>query len=80
MQQYRVCYILLQNPSTCFVCQIHPLSGVHETVTTVSGTGHSICVATSLQRGQIVLIWPLHTVASRWAIIDRIGKSLFLPL
>ena len=26
--------------STCFGCQPHPPSGVHETVTTASGTGH----------------------------------------
>ena len=31
---------LLQNYSTCFGCLSHPLSGVHETVTAASGTGH----------------------------------------
>ena len=32
--------IILQVHSTCFGCQPHPSSGVHKTVTTVSGTGH----------------------------------------
>jgi len=39
--------------STCFGCQSHPSSGVHKTVTTVSGTGHIFCAATSLQSGQL---------------------------
>jgi hypothetical protein len=46
-------FILLQNHSACFGCQLHPSSGVRETVTTASGTGQRICAATSLQRGQI---------------------------
>ena len=45
-------FIILQVHSTCFGCQPHPSSGVHKTVTTTSGTGHIICAATSLQRGQ----------------------------
>jgi len=55
-------YIILQVHSTCFGCQPHPSSGVHKTVTTVSGT----CAATSLQRGLVTLeggsctkIWPV---------------------
>ena len=31
----------------------HPSSGVYETVTTASGTGHIIGAATVFQRGQI---------------------------
>ena len=31
-------FIILQVHSTCFGCQPHPSSGVHRTVTTVSGT------------------------------------------
>ena len=31
---------LLQNYSTCFGCLSHPTSGVHQTVTAASGTGH----------------------------------------
>jgi len=41
MQQCAGIY-LLQNYSTCFGCLSHPSSGVHETVTAASGTGHSI--------------------------------------
>ena len=33
-------FIILQVHSTCFGCQQHPSSGVHETVITASGTGH----------------------------------------
>jgi len=33
---------LLQIYSTCFGCLSHPSSGVHQTVITASGTGHSI--------------------------------------
>jgi len=32
-----------------------PITGVHKTVTTASGTGHIFCTDTSLQRG---LTWP----------------------
>ena len=31
----------------------NPSPGVHKTVTTVFGTGHIFCAATSLQRGQV---------------------------
>jgi len=48
-------FIILQVHSTCFGCQPHPSSGVHKTVSTVSGAGHIFCAATSLQRGQA---WP----------------------
>ena len=41
MQQYAGVY-LLQNYSTCFGCLSHPSSGVHQTVTAASGTGHSV--------------------------------------
>ena len=34
-------FIILQVHSTCFWCQPHPSSGVHETVTKASGTGHT---------------------------------------
>ena len=39
MQQYAGVY-LLQNYSACFGCLSHPSSGVHQTVTIASGTGH----------------------------------------
>jgi len=48
-------FTILQVHSTYFWCQPHPLSGVHKTVTTPSGTGHIFCAATSLQPGQA---WP----------------------
>jgi len=41
MQQYAGVH-LLQNYSTCFRCLSHPSSGVHQTVTAASGTGHSV--------------------------------------
>jgi hypothetical protein len=50
MQQYAGVY-LLQNYSTYFGFPSHPSSGVHKTVTAASGTGHSICATTFLQRG-----------------------------
>ena len=40
MQQYAGIY-LLQVYSTCFACPSNPSSGVHQTVTAASGTGHS---------------------------------------
>jgi len=45
-------FIILQVDSTCFMCQPHPSSGVHQTVTAASGTVHIFCAATSLQHGQ----------------------------
>ena len=45
-------FIIVQVHSTCFGCQPHPSSGVHKTVTTISGTGHIFCATTSLQRRQ----------------------------
>ena len=59
MQQYAGVY-LLQNYSTCFGCLSHPSSGVHETVTAASGTGHSVRATTFRQRGLWrgrLLIW-----------------------
>jgi hypothetical protein len=50
-------FIILQVHSTCFGCQPHPLSGVQNTVTTASGTGHIFCAATSLQRGEAWSHW-----------------------
>jgi len=52
MQQYAGIY-LLQIYSACFGCPSHPSSGVHETVTAASGTGHSKSATTFLQRGLI---------------------------
>ena len=56
MQQYAVVY-LLQNYSTCFGCLSHPSSGIHQTVTAASGTGHSVRATTFRQRGLIRPRW-----------------------
>ena len=53
MQQYAGVH-LLQNYSTCFGCQSHTSSEVHQTVTAASGTGHSVGTTTFRQRGQTV--------------------------
>ena len=50
MQQYAGVYVL-QNYSTCFGCLSHPSSGVRQTVTAASGTGHSVRAKTFRQRG-----------------------------
>ena len=64
MHRLSILIIVLQGHSARFVCQMHPSSGVHKTVTTASGTGHIICAATSLQRGQASLA--LATSWPRW--------------
>ena len=46
-------FIILQVRSTCFGREPHPSSGVHKTVTAVSGTGHIFCAAASLQCGTL---------------------------
>ena len=51
-------FINLEVHCTCFGCQLLP-SSVHKTVTTACGTGHIICAATSLQRGQANLATPI---------------------
>ena len=52
MQQYAGIY-LLQNFSICFGCPSHPSSGVHQTVTAASGTGHITCVLHALQNATL---------------------------
>ena len=44
MQQYVDIY-LLQYHSKCFMCPLHPSSGVLKTVTAASGTGHNLLLA-----------------------------------
>ena len=56
MQKHAGIY-LLQIYSTCFGCPSHPSSGVHETVTAASGTGHSNSETTFLQCGLIRSRW-----------------------
>ena len=52
MKHYAGMY-LLQNYFTCFGCLSHPSSGVHQTVTAASGTGHTIRATTFCQRDLI---------------------------
>jgi len=59
MQQFAGVY-LLQNYSACFGCLSHPSSGVHQTVTTASGTGHSVRATTFHQRGLLGDRHPKH--------------------
>ena len=54
MQQYAGVY-LLQNYSPLFGCLSRPSSGVHQTVTAASGTGHCVRATTFRQRGLIML-------------------------
>jgi hypothetical protein len=68
-------FIILQVHSTCFVCQPHPSSGAHKTVTTASGTDHIFCAATSLQRDQSVVHIAV-TTASGTGHIFCTGTSL----
>ena len=72
MQQYAGVY-LLQNYSTCFGCLSHPSSGVHQTVTAASDTGHITCQSNNLPPawlghagGRLLLwhvIWPVPEAA-----------------
>jgi len=52
MQQYAGVY-LLQNYSTGFGCLSYPSSGVYQTVTAASGTGHITC-----QNNNVPPAWP----------------------
>ena len=49
-------FIILQVHSTCFGCQPHLSSGVHNSVTTASGTGHIFCSAPPSNVAK--LAWP----------------------
>ena len=67
-------FIIMQVHSTCFGCQPHPSSGVHKTVNTASGTGHIFSAATSIQRGQVLVVFfvqlPPSNVAKLLATLD----------
>ena len=52
MQQLAV-YLFTAKSLYMFRVSSHPSSGVHKTVTTASGTGHIIGVATAIQRGHV---------------------------
>jgi len=73
---------LLQNYSTCFGCLSHPSSGVNQTVTAASGTGHSIRAKTFCQRGRIrarwqkvvvLILWPVPEVAVTFDVLLMMG-------
>jgi len=78
MQQYAGIY-LLQNYSTCFGCPSHPSSGVHKTVTSPSGTGHSIRVRTFLQRGLIRPRWRKVVAQILWPVPEGAVRVLCTP-
>jgi len=79
MQNYAGVY-LLHNYSTCFGRLSHPSSGAHQTLTTASGTGHSVRATIFLQRGLIrprwrkvvaQILWPVPEAAvTVWCIAD----------
>jgi len=51
-------YLFIAKLLCMFRVSQHPSSGVLKTVPAASGTGHTTCTATPLQRGLIVLIRP----------------------
>ena len=61
MQQYAGIY-LPQNHSTCFGCPSHLSSGVHETVTAASGTGHIMYLQRGLIRPRRKVVALLHNM------------------
>ena len=67
-QQYPGVY-LLPNYSTCFGCLSHPSSGVHQTVTAASGTGHTCSVRATTFR-QLGLIRP------RWRKVVALTRDM----
>ena len=78
MQEMQV-FIIAKSLSTCFGCLSTPSSGVHQTVTTASGTGHSIRATTFCQRGLrprwqkvfALIIWPVpEAVVTVWCTPD----------
>jgi len=50
-------YLFTAKLLSMFRVSHHPSSGVLKTVTAVSGTGHTTCTATPLQRGPIGPRW-----------------------
>ena len=77
-QQYAGIY-LLQNYSTCFGCPTRPSSGVHKTVNAASGTGHSICATTFLQRDHIWPRWRKAVAQILWPVPEAAVTVLCIP-
>ena len=78
MQQYAGVY-LLQNYSTCFGCLSHPSSGVHQTVTATSCTGHSVRATTFRQRGQIRPRWRKVFALTLWPVPEAAVTVSCIP-
>ena len=68
MQQYAGVYLLQKNYSTCFGCLSHPSSGVHQTVTAASGTGHNVRATAIRQRGLIRPCWWKVVSVTLWPV------------
>jgi len=66
MQLCAVNFISLQRYSTCFGCFPHPSSGVHKTVSTASGTGHT---SVQLPSSNVAEFELQSNAASCWIII-----------
>ena len=78
MQQYAGIY-LLQIYTTYFGCPSHPSSGVHKTVATACGTGHSISATTFLQRGLIRPRWRKVVELLLWPVLQAVDTVLCTP-
>jgi len=68
-------FIILQVHSTCFGCQPHPSSRVHETVTTASGTAHIFLFSCLPAR------WPSLVTLERgsWTVPEAVVTDLCTP-
>ena len=78
MQQYADVY-LLQNYSTCFGCLSHPSTGVHQTVTAASDTGHSVRATNFRHRGLIRQQWGKVFALTLWPVPEAAVTILCTP-
>ena len=79
MQQYADIY-LLQVHSTCFGCLLqHPPSGIHETVTVASGTGHNIWATNKDLKVLIWLRWRKVVAQILWPVPEAAVTVLCTP-
>jgi hypothetical protein len=76
MQQYVV--YLFYCKITLYVSGVFrtQLSGVHETVTTASGTGHNVGAATSLQRGQVLTCMNIMNVTRVGTLYPQLFRTV----
>ena len=68
--QHYACVYLLQNYSIYFGCLSHPSSGLHQTVTAASGTGHITCHSNNLPPA-----WPNYVTLVQ--VISRVRAKTF---